>query len=213
MVDLLNTCGAVLIRKRSKLRRKYGIENSLIISCSLLWFATLDCVSFLMNLFRTLAGVCAPFALVSCMTMQPLVPGADRASVERTWGIPTRVVQTTTGERWEYSSAPYGRVRNIARFGKDGKLVQSGEVLNIAQFSKLRPGMSRDEVEDLIGAPYWPMVYNGLPEITNLIWRWQDNHNWMCFAARFNNKTWILIDSGWYLEEKPAPDIGLSRTC
>lgn len=166
-----------------------------------------------MKLLFALGCIGVSFALLGCLATQPLIPGADRASVEQTWGKPTRVVKTGAGERWEYSTAPQGRMRSIARFGNDGKLVQAGDVFNIEQFSKLRPGMSRDEVEDLIGAPYWPMMYNGFPEITHLVWRWQDTQNWMCFSARFNNKTWILTDSGWYLEEKPEPELGYTRPC
>jgi outer membrane protein assembly factor BamE (lipoprotein component of BamABCDE complex) len=166
-----------------------------------------------MNRLRVIAFALTSALAASCATMRPLPPGADRAAVERVWGTPSKVVQTAVGERWEYSSAPNGRLRSIARFSKEGALIQSGPVLNIAHFTKLQPGMSRDDVEDIIGEPYWPMIYNGVPNITHLLWRWQTDHDWMCFSARFDNKTWLLIDSGWYLEEKPSPEIGEARRC
>ena len=103
-------------------------------------------------------------------------PGTSRDEVLARMGPPTRVVRLAGGERLQYSLQPFGRHMWIVDFDAAGRVVQAGQMLTEANFNKIQPGWTRDDVERDFGPPAWVdrvASWSG----TVMTYRWKDNVN------------------------------------
>lgn len=105
---------------------------------------------------RTSLGMFTAAALLAACALQPPQPGAARVEVLRTWGAPTaRYVLPEGAERLEYASGPYGRQTWMVDTDRQGRVVQTRQVLGEAEFLRVMslPGLRSDTLLRELGRP------------------------------------------------------------
>lgn len=94
--------------------------------------------------------------LGACQTYAPtaFAPGTPLAQVEAAMGPRTAAYpQPDGGQRIEYARSPSGRHTYMLDVDPAGRLTGSEQVLTEAQFARITPGQTRDQVLRLIGHP------------------------------------------------------------
>lgn len=88
--------------------------------------------------------------MVGCASYAPhaSLVGADRNAVIAAMGAPSRERAMPDGRRMEY---PRGQNTYFVSLDRAGKVLSWENVLTSANYDKIQPGMSADEVERLIG--------------------------------------------------------------
>jgi outer membrane protein assembly factor BamE (lipoprotein component of BamABCDE complex) len=131
---------------------------------------------FLFALAAPLAG-CANFAAVSS--------GMPAQQVQAKLGAPETVRKNTDGsEVWEYPGGPLGRQTYMVTLGSDRAVREVRQVLSDEYFSRVRAGMSRDEVRQLLGKPGEIMMFGARDEE---VWSWRyQQQNPMFFNVLFD---------------------------
>ena len=93
-------------------------------------------------------------ALAGCAGFGSLSPGTPAQQVQATVGAPASVWKNPDGsETWEYPLGPLGVHTYMVSFGPDRAVRDVQQVLTDDNISRLRPGMSRDEVRRALGRP------------------------------------------------------------
>lgn len=103
-----------------------------------------------------LRAAAVAFALLAagCTSFDSLAPGMPSQKVHAAVGAPANVWKNPDGsEVWEYPLGPMGLQTYMVSFGPDGAVRDVRQVLTEENISALRPGMSREEVRQLIGRP------------------------------------------------------------
>lgn len=125
------------------------------------------------------AGVLALLALQACdqIAMHELKPGASSIiEVRDRLGPPGQEWRNEDGTTvLEYSRQPEGNECFMLTIGSDGILQRIDQVLVDANFARIRPGMSGDEVRRILGKPAARHTYELKKET---LWEWrigQDN--------------------------------------
>jgi outer membrane protein assembly factor BamE (lipoprotein component of BamABCDE complex) len=99
----------------------------------------------------------AALGLPGCdyINVRELQPGVSTAAqVRERFGPPQMEWLNTDGSvTWEYSRQPQGAECYMITVGPDDILRQIDQVLNEAQFARVKAGMSGDEVRRLLGRP------------------------------------------------------------
>ena len=112
--------------------------------------------------FRARAGLAAGlaalmFGLPGCdwFAQKKLEPGRHtEADVRKLMGKPEMIWEDDKGVRvLEYPRAPEGSETWMVQIGPDGRYQGMSQALTEANFQKVRPGMSRDDVRRLLGKP------------------------------------------------------------
>ena len=110
-----------------------------------------------------LAGGCANFSAIS--------PGDSAPTVEARVGPPGAVWKNADGsEVWEYPQGFYAVQTFMVAFGSDHAVREVRQVLNETYFSRILPGMSREDVRRLIGKPREIWYFPARDEET---WTWR----------------------------------------
>jgi len=110
-----------------------------------------------------LAAGCANFSAIS--------PGDSALTVEARVGAPSTVWKNADGsELWEYPQGSYAVQTFMVAFDPDHAVREIHEVLNEAYFSRIRLGMSREDVRRLIGKPREIWYFPARDEET---WTWR----------------------------------------
>jgi outer membrane protein assembly factor BamE (lipoprotein component of BamABCDE complex) len=113
-------------------------------------------------------------ALPACdyVNMQEMKPGiTTQAEVRARMGEPGFVHWNDDGTAtWEYARQPSGTNCYMISFGSNQVITKIEQVLNNANYAKVRPGMSKDDIRRLFGAPGTKQVFNNLREE---IWEWR----------------------------------------
>lgn len=79
---------------------------------------------------------------------------STEADVRRVFGTPTGEWDEAGGARvLEYARQPEGQTNYLITIGPDGRMSALRQVLKEADFAKVQPGMSRDQVRRLLGRP------------------------------------------------------------
>jgi hypothetical protein len=94
--------------------------------------------------------------LVAACAAPPLQPGMALAQVLQTWGQPTATYPLANeGRRLEYATGPYGRTTWMVDVDAAGRVLQSRQVLNEAEFFELQSqsGLTRDALLRWLGTP------------------------------------------------------------
>jgi hypothetical protein len=105
------------------------------------------------------------------LLLRGLAPGVStEAEIRDQMGRPeTERTFTDGSKRLEYPRGPAGLNTYMVDIGRDGRLVAITQVLTAANFAKIRPGMTADEVRRLLGKPTEIAVFPLKPET---VWSW-----------------------------------------
>jgi hypothetical protein len=153
---------------------------------------------FLLAIAASLAG-CANFAAVSS--------GMPAQQVQAKLGTPEMVRKNPDGsEVWEYPGGPLGRQTYMVTLGSDRAVREVHQVLSEEYFSRVRAGMSRDEVRRLLGKPAETAIYDARGEEA-WSWRYQEQ-NPMFFNVLFDRtagtvRTTLRLEEILYLDLNP----------
>lgn len=108
---------------------------------------------------QRLMGLAAAALLAACASnpynASGVKPGETRDAVLARLGKPRATVRLPDGgERLQYSLQPYGQYAWMVDLDGAGKVVQSRQVLNLIDFSRIEPGRwTREDVEREFGPP------------------------------------------------------------
>ena len=143
-----------------------------------------------------LPGGCANFSAIS--------PGDTAHSVEARVGPPAAIWKNPDGsEVWEYPQGFYAVQTFMVDIGPDQAVSTVHQVLNEAYFSRIQPGMSRDDVRRLIGRPREIWYFPPRDEET-WTWRYYDI-NYRFFNVMFDRsagtvRTTLRLDEILFLD-------------
>jgi hypothetical protein len=125
-----------------------------------------------------------------CADLSAISPGTSPQQVQARAGAPSAVWKNTDGsEVWEYSSVPLGLQTYMVSFGPDHAVREVHQVLSEEYFSKVRKGMSRDEIRRIFGKPGEISYF---PSREEEIWSWRylgDGAQYMFFNVHFDRGT------------------------
>jgi outer membrane protein assembly factor BamE (lipoprotein component of BamABCDE complex) len=124
-------------------------------------------------------------SLAGCANFTAVTSGMPAQQVQAKLGAPETVRKNSDGsEVWEYPGGPFGRQTYMVTVGADRTVREVHQVLNDEYFSRVRAGMSRDEVRRLLGRPGEIMVFGARDEE---VWSWRyQQQNAMFFNVLFD---------------------------
>jgi hypothetical protein len=109
--------------------------------------------------------------LAGCANFSAVSSGMPAQQVQAKLGTPETVRKNSDGsEVWEYPGGPLGRQTYMVTLGSDRAVREVHQVLGDEYFSKVRAGMSRDEVRQLLGKPGEIMMFGARDEE---VWSWR----------------------------------------
>ena len=86
-------------------------------------------------------------------------------------GAPADVWKSSEGgETWEYPLGPSGRQTYMVDLGPERSVLAVRQVLSDESFSRVQPGMSREEVRRLLGRPAQVASF---PRKNEEVWTWR----------------------------------------
>src|SRR5216683_7368605 len=134
--------------------------------------ATASAAEAVIAALRRAATVLALSALsAGCAGFSAISPGDSAHSVEARVGPPAAVWKNADGsEIWEYPQGFYAVQTFMVDIGPDQAVSNVHQVLNEAYFSRIQPGMSREDVRRLIGRPREIWYFPARDEET---WTWR----------------------------------------
>src|SRR5436309_9458224 len=92
--------------------------------------------------------------LAGCANLTAVSSGMPAQQVQAKLGAPETVRKNADGsEVWEYPGGPLGKQTYMVTLGSDRAVREVRQVLNDEYISRLRVGMSREEVRRLVGRP------------------------------------------------------------
>ena len=113
-------------------------------------------------------------ALPACdyVNLKEIKPGVTtQADVRSRMGEPGFIHWNDDGTAtWEYARQPNGSSCYMITFGQDHVVAKVEQVLNDANYAKVRVGMSKDDIRRLLGAPGSKQTFDNLREE---IWEWR----------------------------------------
>lgn len=106
------------------------------------------------------------------INLQELKPGVSTAAeVRARMGEPAAQYENGDGSvTWEYNRQPNGTECHMITLGPDQVVRKIEQVLNEANFAKVREGMNKDEIRRLLGRPGSVSTYERLHEE---VWDWR----------------------------------------
>jgi hypothetical protein len=114
-----------------------------------------------------MALVCAG----GCANFSAIAPGDTAQSVSDRVGRPATAWMNGDGsEVWEYPQGPLGHQTYMVTLGPDHAVREVRQVLSERYFSKVQPGMSRDEVRRMLGKPAETSIFSIRDEE---VWTWR----------------------------------------
>ena len=118
------------------------------------------------------ALVTALLPACDAVNLPEIKPGiTTQAEVRTRMGEPAFIHWNDDGTAtWEYNRQPQGVHCYMISFGKDDIVTKVEQVLTPANFAKVRPGMAKDDVRRLLGAPGTKTPFANLGEE---IWEWR----------------------------------------
>lgn len=119
-------------------------------------------------------AVSALTLLAACdqVAQNKLQPGVSTVDdVSRFMGKPDRIRDGENGEKlYEFARQPEGYENYVVRIGPDDKLIEIKQLLTEANFGRVKPGMTKPEVRDLLGRPMKQQMYQLKQEE---VWSWR----------------------------------------
>src|SRR5205814_7434183 len=130
--------------------------------------------SFMIAALHRAALLALALLAAGCANFSAISPGDSALTVEARVGAPSTVWKNADGsELWEYPQGSYAVQTFMVAFDPDHAVREIHQVLNEAYFSRLQPGMSREDVRRLIGKPRatW---YSPARDEDTWTWRYYD---------------------------------------
>lgn len=123
---------------------------------------------------RWLPALALAAFLLGCdgVAQRELKPGeSTRDDVTRLMGKPQMIWQEDDGRVFmEYPRAPQGHETWLVEIGPDGRYRGMRNLLAPENFARIRPGMTRDEVRRVLGAPTEQATFERRQEV---VWSWR----------------------------------------
>lgn len=117
---------------------------------------------------------------------------SSEADVRRLFGEPRTVTVAPDGTRTlDYPRQPEGYANYVMVIGADGKLKSLRQLLNPDNFAKVRPGMDREAVRQLLG-PHAQERRFELKKETLVEWRFRDGQESKLFGVTFDDAGTVL---------------------
>jgi outer membrane protein assembly factor BamE (lipoprotein component of BamABCDE complex) len=111
---------------------------------------------------------------------------STEADVRRELGEPERVREEADGSRTlEYTRQPAGRQNYLITIGPDGRMSALRQVLSARYFAMVQPGMTQQQVRDLLGRPAKRVPYR-LSQTEVWDWHWLDGQQEKIFSVTFD---------------------------
>jgi len=110
----------------------------------------------------------------------------DEAQVQARLGKPETVRKNSDGSQvWEYPTGPAGRQTYMVRVAADRSVTEVQQVLSDPFFAQVKPGMSREEVRQILGRPGEVWMF---PARDEEVWSWRYQQvNPMFFNVMFDH--------------------------
>ena len=120
--------------------------------------------------------------------LSPVTPGMDEAQVQARLGKPDTVRKNSDGSQvWEYPTGPAGRQTYMVKVGADRSVTDVRQVLSDPYFAQVKPGMSREEVRQILGRPGEVWMF---PARDEEVWSWRYQQvNPMFFNVMFDRSS------------------------
>jgi hypothetical protein len=138
--------------------------------------------------------------LAACGTYGPgkLAAGQTEADARAELGEPTaRTTLPNGGTRLDYARGPYGKHTYRVELDNGGKVASVSQLLTETNFETLRPGWSKQQVDDRLGPPSETRGgWRGLGEV------WSYRYDWLSQCRWF--QVWLVDDK--VREASYAPD-------
>lgn len=124
----------------------------------------------------TAALILAAAALAGCDRVDKLEEGVStEAHVRQQFGEPTTVTIAPDGTRTlEYPRQPEGWTNYRIQIGADGTMSSLRQLLNPDNFARVKPGLTREQVRELLGRPAKTTPY-ALKQEEVWDWRFKEN--------------------------------------
>lgn len=146
--------------------------------------------------FAAIGGALILLTLLACdpQRIGELEEGvATEADVRAHFGAPEAIWNGPGGERiFEYNRQPAGQKNYMISIGMDGKMTALRQVLNPANFAKVQPGVTMEDVHRLLGKPMKITPYALKNEVA---WDWrylQPPNTSMVFTVWFSPADLVL---------------------
>ena len=127
---------------------------------------------------KLLMALVACWALSACdpQRIEKLEEGvATEVDVRKQFGDPVTVTVEADGTRtMDYPRQPEGWTNVVIKIGPDGKMSSLRQLLNPDNFAKVKPGLSQQEVRNLLGRPAKTMPFALKQEE---VWDWRFKQN------------------------------------
>jgi hypothetical protein len=143
-----------------------------------------------------LRGRCAALAiavaLAGCQNFAAIAPGTPSREVAQRFGPANLIARDADGsELWEYPRTPSGFQRFLVDVDAKGTVRSVHQVLEEEYVSKVRIGMSHDEVRRILGTPYQIVTFAGR---NDEVWTWpyEDTSADMLFHVHFDRSTGMV---------------------
>jgi hypothetical protein len=133
---------------------------------------------------------------------------STEADVRARFGAPEAVWDGPQGARvLEYNRNPAGHQNYMITIGPDGRMSALRQVLHPANFDKVKPGMSMEEVRRMLGKPAEQQRYpNGE---ASWAWRWMDPPTHSMFFVAWFDSDWRVKRTG--IEKDPHAEQGVAK--
>jgi SmpA / OmlA family len=142
-------------------------------------------------IFSRVSVACVCLALLAgCQNFSEITPGAQSSELVQRFGKPNAVWRNSDGSQvWEYPG-DYPRVANgrekfLIEIGTDQTVRTVRQVLTEEYLSKVRVGMSHDDVRKILGTPHEIAIFDRVGEE---VWTWpyREPPNDMLFHVYFD---------------------------
>ena len=111
---------------------------------------------------------------------------STEADVRKRFGEPTAVYTESNGDvTFEYPRQPAGHVNYMISIGPDGKMSALRQVLKLANFKRVTPGLDRSQVRRLLGRPAKAQSF-ALKEEEVWDWRYRAGPQVRLFSVTFD---------------------------
>ncbi len=141
--------------------------------------------------FSALISACAGYMPTDSMI------GGDREQIIKTLGHPSNELSTSEGQVMIYPRGPSGKHTYFVYLDQNGTMSRWTQVLNEKNFTRIKPGMTRDEVISIIGES---KVRDGIAFGRGYVWSWR-YVNFHCFWFRVEFTPENIVRSTMY--QKP----------
>jgi hypothetical protein len=152
---------------------------------------------------RNVLTLLTMFALAGCAGIPgpaSVQTGEAQNAVRAQLGAPATERKLVSGESaWYYVTGPSGYFTWRVVFGRDGRVTEYAQVLNMKNFLALQEGATRDAVLDLLGPPMQRMTFAGTG---TEVWtyRWIDGTFQMITDATFGAGAGAFKQASMFLD-------------